>query len=416
MYKAHAEQLITAGHAYYCFCDEARLEELRKEQIALKKPPMYDRHCRNLTADVVAEKQKEFTAQGKTPVVRFAIPLEGQTVIHDLIYGDVTYDHKVLDDQVLLKSDGFPTYHLAVVVDDHAMEISHVIRGEEWIPSTPKHILLYQAFGWEPTQFAHLPLILNPDKSKLSKRQGDVSVEDFLKKGYLKEALLNFVAFLGWNPKTEQEIFTLDELIEQFDLSKVNNSGAVLDANKLDWINGLYIRKLGVGELVDQLIPYWIEAGYVAAQGDQIEITALQKTIDKKYLEAITALEQERLKKLSEIGERTGYFFKDVTVDPALLVWKKSDAADAKTKLGLLAETVAALSDDVVQDAVKLEEALKGFIGSHGFDNGSVLWPLRVALTGEKASPGPFEVASVLAQGLGKDTIIERLKKAAASI
>ena len=416
LYQKYAAELVVSGHAYYCFCDEARIDELRKEQIALKKPPMYDRLCRNLSSDAIAIKQKEFADSGTSPVIRQAIPLTGQTVVHDLIYGDIVYDHKVLDDQVLLKSDGFPTYHLAVVVDDRTMEISHVIRGEEWIPSTPKHILLYQAFGWEPTQFAHLPLILNPDKSKLSKRQGDVSIEDFLKKGYLKEALLNFVVFLGWNPKTEQEIFTLDELIEQFDVSKINNSGAVLDTNKLDWINGLYIRKLGVGELTDLLVPHWEEAGYINVQGDAITIAKLKKETDKKYLEAVTGLEQERLKKLSEIGERTAYFFNDIIVDPVLLVWKKSDAADAKIKLELLAETFDALSDDVVQDKIKLEEALKGFIGSHGFDNGSVLWPLRVALTGEKASPGPFEVASVLALGLGKEAVVERLKKAAASL
>ena len=281
LYKKHAEQLIENGHAYYCFCDETRIDELRKEQIALKKPPMYDRHCRNLSAEQIVAKQNELSANGKSPVVRQAIPLEGQTIVPDLIYGDVTYDHTVLDDQVLLKSDGFPTYHLAVVVDDHLMEISHVIRGEEWIPSTPKHILLYQAFGWEPTKFAHLPLILNPDRSKLSKRQGDVSVEDFQNKGYLKEALLNFVAFLGWNPKTEQEIFSLNELIEQFDLSKVNNSGAVLDVNKLDWINGLYIRKLGVGELSDLLMPYWEGAGLLSKRDEKITITRLQKETDK---------------------------------------------------------------------------------------------------------------------------------------
>jgi nondiscriminating glutamyl-tRNA synthetase len=412
LYKKYAQELVASGKAYYCFCQEARLDELRKEQIALKKPPMYDRHCRNFSVEEVAAKKKEFVETGKTPVIRQAIPLEGQTVIHDLIYGDVTYDHQVLDDQVLLKSDGFPTYHLAVVIDDHLMEISHVIRGEEWIPSTPKHILLYEAFGWQPTAFAHLPLILNPDKSKLSKRQGDVSVEDFLNKGYLKDALLNFVAFLGWNPKTEQEMFTLDELIKQFELAKVNNSGAVLDSNKLDWINGLYIRKLEVGELVNLLIPFWKQIGYIDVQDDSIIIKQLNTQINKTYLEAITALEQERLKKLSEIGERTAYFFTDILYDPELLVWKKSDAADAKVKLELLAGIFGSLSDHVLYDKTKLEEALKAFMAKHKFDNGSVLWPLRVALTGQQASPGPFEVASVLASGLGRQVVVDRLKKA----
>ncbi len=416
IYKKYVLELVGNGKAYYCFCDEARLDELRKEQTALKKPPMYDRHCRNLSADEVAQKQQEFATAGKVPVIRQAIPPEGKTVIHDLIYGDVIYDHAVLDDQVLLKSDGYPTYHLAVVVDDHLMEISHVIRGEEWIPSTPKHLLLYAAFGWEPTAFAHLPLILNPDKSKLSKRQGDVAVEDFLKKGYLEQALLNFVVFLGWNPKTEQELFSMQELIDQFDLSKVNKSGAVFDSNKLDWINGQYLRKLSVGELADLLLPYWEEAGYVRVEAEKIIIPTSGERIDKKYLNAIAALEQERLKKLSEIGERTKYFFAAPEYDPALLVWRKSDAADAQAKLLLLKDLFAEMNEDVLSDAEKLEAALKEFISANSFDTGAVLWPLRVALTGQQASPGPFEVAATLSQGLGKATIIQRIDQAAAQL
>ncbi|HVY67855.1 MAG TPA: glutamate--tRNA ligase, partial [Patescibacteria group bacterium] len=197
LYQKNALELIEQGKAYYCFCSEQRLEDLRKEQTALKKPPMYDQRCRRLSKEQAAEEMEKCRAEGRNPVVRFAIPADGKTIVPDLIYGDIAYDNKLLDDQVILKSDGFPTYHLAVVVDDHFMQITHVIRGEEWIPSTPKHLLLYQAFGWTPPAFAHLPLILNPDKSKLSKRQGDVAVEDFLQKGYLPEALLNFVAFLG---------------------------------------------------------------------------------------------------------------------------------------------------------------------------------------------------------------------------
>ncbi|MEK7075367.1 MAG: glutamate--tRNA ligase family protein, partial [Patescibacteria group bacterium] len=189
-------------------------------------------------------------------VVRQAIPVDGQTVVKDLVYKDIVWENKSLDDQVLMKSDGFPTYHLAVVVDDHLMEISHVIRGEEWIPSTPKHALLYKAFGWESPEFAHLPLLLNKDRSKLSKRQGDVAVEDYLSKGYLKPALINFIALLGWNPKTDQEIFTIEELIKQFDLAKVNKSGSIFDIDKLNWLNNLYIRKIPVPELAVLLLPY----------------------------------------------------------------------------------------------------------------------------------------------------------------
>lgn len=396
-YQKYAQQLVSEKKAYYCFCSEERLEELRKEQAALKKPPMYDRLCYKLSEEEVKKQLAEFETLGKRPVIRFFIP-EGQTIVDDIIYGEIKYDNRVLDDQVILKSDGFPTYHLAVVIDDHFMNITHVIRGEEWISSTPKHILLYKAFGWQPTEFAHQPLILNPDKSKLSKRQGDVSVEDFLDKGYLPEALLNFVAFLGWNPKTEKEIFSLEELIKEFELSNVNKSGAVLDINKLEWINSLYIRKMPAGELVEKLLPYWEQA--VGA-----DIIRLQKP---EYLYAIADLEKERLKKLSEIGERTKYFFKEPEYGASLLVWKKSDAQGAKKALLSLRDLFERL-DNAELTKENLETKLKEFVSQNNFDNGSVLWPLRVALTGMEKSPGPFEVAATLALGLGKEEILKRL-------
>lgn len=396
LYQKYAEELVAKGKAYYCFCSEERLEELRKEQTALKKPPMYDRQCRSLPAEEVQKQMNEFTVAGKNPVIRFAIPLDGQTTVRDVIYGDITYENKVLDDQVILKSDGFPTYHLAVVIDDHFMEITHVIRGEEWIPSTPKHLLIYEAFGWTPTQFAHLPLIVNPDKTKLAKRQGDASVEYYLKAGYLPEALINFIVLLGWNPKTEQEIFSLPELIEKFELRSVHKSNAVLDKNKLDWISGQYIRKMPVADLAKQLVPYWQEAGVNTAQ------------YSEDFLESIAGLEQERLKKLSEIGERAGYFFKEPEYDAGLLVWKKSDAADAKQKLTELNGFFTNLAEtDFILEV--LTAKLQQFIAEKGFDNGSVLWPLRVALTGMEKSPGPFEVASILARGLGKTEVLHRL-------
>ncbi len=398
-YRKHAQELVENKKAYYCFCSEQRLDELRKEQTALKKPPMYDRHCRNLFEDEIKLKLTEIKAQGKNPVIRFAMPDEGRTVIHDLIYGDITYEHKLLDDQVIVKSDGFPTYHLAVVVDDHYMQISHVIRGDEWIPSTPKHILIYQALGWQPTQFAHIPLILNPDKSKLSKRQGDVAVEDFLTKGYLKEALINFVAFLGWNPKTEQEIFSLNELVEQFDLAKINKSGAIFDINKLDWINALYIKNKSTGELTKLLKPYWQTAG--------VDITQFKP----EFISAIINLEKERLKKLSEIGEGTKHYFTTPNYAPALLVWKKSTAEDAKNKLLELKDFLANLPDEKFTRA-EIETAVKNFIVEKQFDNGSVLWPLRVALTGMEKSPGPFDVTAILFLGYGKTEILARLEKA----
>lgn len=403
-YASSAKQLIDNGSAYYCFCDEQRLEELRKEQVALKKPPMYDRRCRHLSKGEVEQKLAELSASGKRPVVRQAVPEEGSTTIKDLIYGEITYEHRFLDDQILLKSDGFPTYHLAVVVDDHEMQISHVIRGEEWIPSTPKHILLYRAFGWEAPEFAHLPLILNPDKSKLSKRQGDVAVEDYLKKGYLPEALLNFVAFLGWNPKTEREFFTLGELVAEFDLVKVNKAGAVFDTHKLDWINSHYIKQLDRGELAALLKPYWAAAGApVAGCSDE-------------FLGAVAKLEQDRLKKLSEIGERTGYYFSEPEYDASLLVWKKSDAKDAAKKLEALLDFFKTVAAQTLASPEALEASLRAWIEANAFDTGSVLWPLRVALTGLPASPGPFELAVTLTVGYGPQKVTERIARALAKL
>ncbi len=395
IYKRHIDQLIEKKAAYYCFCTQERLDEVRKEQVALKKPPMYDRHCRNLSAEEIEQQ----LATAVTKVVRQAIPSEGKTVVKDLIYGDITFSNEVLDDQVLLKSDGFPTYHLAVVVDDHHMAITHVVRGEDWINSTPKHVLLYQAFGWEPTEFAHLPNILNENKTKLSKRQGDVSVEDFFQKGYLPEALINFVALLGWNPKTEQEFFTMQELIAQFDLAKVNKAGAVFDVRKLEWVNSHYLRQKSDQELVELCKPYWQEAGIAIAD------------FKDEYLSAVVALDKERLKKISDIPENTKYFFSEPDYDAAMLVWKKSDAADAKDKLTKLKELFSSLPEEKFT-AGSLEEELKKFIEHNNSDNGSVLWPLRVALTGQEKSPGPFEVTATLYLGWGREGIISRLDTA----
>ncbi len=404
LYQEHAKQLVDDGKAYYCFCTQERLDELRKEQTALKKPPMYDRLCKKLSKEEVAEKLKE----NPHPVIRQSNPDSGQTVIHDLVYGDITYEHNLLDDQVLLKSDGFPTYHLAVVIDDHFMGVTHVIRAEEWIPSTPKHILLYQALGWDIPEFAHLPLILNPDKTKLSKRQGDVSVEDFLQKGYLPEALVNFVALLGWNPKTEQEIFTMQGLVDNFELSKVNKAGAVFDLNKLDWMNATYIRTKSPSEILELVKPWLVPFL------EENELNISNFSLD--FLLAIIKIEQERLKTLAQISEQILFYFKDPEFDqpeagPELMVWKKSDKVDAKQKLSLIAEQLNSYSDSDFTTE-NLETKLKTWITDQGFDTGSVLWPLRVALTGLGKSPSPFEVASTLFLNGGKDAVIKRLNKA----
>lgn len=406
IYKEYAEQLIQKKAAYYCFCTPERLDEVRKEQQALKKPTLYDRHCRNLTQAEIEENLKN----GLSHVIRQAIPENGTTSFHDMVYGDITWENKLLDDQVLLKSDGFPTYHLAVVVDDHLMQISHVIRGEEWIPSTPKHIILYGQFGWEMPEFAHLPLLLNKDRSKLSKRQGDVSVEDYLEKGYLKEALINFVALLGWNPKTTQEIFSLDELVEQFDISKVNKSGAVLDIDKLDWLNNLYIRKLDKDSLVEKVLPYLVSAGLISDQNGTYKNKA-GKIITREFLVEVMEIEKERLNNFAEIGERVKYFFEQPSYEPQILIWKKSNLSTTRENLLKIQKFIEGLEDsDFTKE--KLEELVKEFIASNNLDNGSVLWPLRVALSGLEKSPGPFEIMAALFVGYGKFEILQRIEEA----
>jgi nondiscriminating glutamyl-tRNA synthetase len=399
IYQTKVQELIAQKKAYYCFCSPERLTKLRAEQLALKKPPMYDKLCRKLSNEEVKAKLMEFESAGIKPVVRQAIPEEGKTVVKDLVYGEITYDHQLLDDQILLKSDGFPTYHLAVVVDDHLMEISHVIRGEEWIPSTPKHILLFEAFGWQIPNFAHLPLILTPDKTKLSKRHGDVAVEDFLAKGYLPEVLLNFVVLLGWNPKTGQEIFTKEELIEQFDLEKINKSGAVFDIEKLNWMNGLYLRKLSNEELLQLVLPFLKQAGVNVAN------------YPTEFLLAIVEIEKDRLKVLSEIVEHTSFYFSQPEYDAAILVWKKSDRADAKQKLSAVMQFLTTLSEADFRTTV-IETKLKAWIAENGFDTGSVLWPLRVSLSGLERSPSPFELISALYKNGGLDNVISRIQTA----
>jgi glutamyl-tRNA synthetase len=405
IYKKYASELVKKGHAYYCFCEPERLEEMRKDQQALKKPPVYDRYClRNVSEDEINKNLKnncKFT-------IRLKIP-ENETVeFEDIVRGKVLFDTNLIDDQVLLKSDGFPTYHLAVVVDDHEMNITHVIRGEEWLPSTPKHILLYKYFGWKIPQFAHLPLLLNADKSKLSKRQGDVAVEDYIKKGYLKEAIINFVALLGWNPgKGEtQEIFTVDELIEKFDLANVHKGGAVFDIKKLDWMNSEWIKKLSIDDLYERALPFFKDF-YKKIPSPLIPLPEGEGDNVKKsedYLKKILTIEQDRLSKLSEAGESNKFFFSDIEYDKELLKWKEMSDEDIKKSLEKSLDVLTNISDN----DWTLQNIEKKLLEIAGDKKGDLLWPLRAALTGEQKSPSPFEVAWVL----GKEESTKRIQKA----
>ncbi len=402
LYQKHALALVDAGHAYYCFCTKERLDELRKVQEASKQPTRYDGHC--MTIDSAEAKKR---AAEETYVVRMKMPREGVTKFHDLIRGEVEFKNELIDDQVLLKSDGFPTYHLAVVVDDHLMNISHIIRGEEWVSSTPKHIQLYKLFGWDVPQFAHLSLLLNPDKSKLSKRQGDVAVEDYKNKGYLPEALVNFVAFLGWNPGTEKELFTLAELVEAFDLEKVNKSGAVFNLEKLDWYNQQYIRGLDSEKLVKISKPYLEALMNGANNQPSTRAQAEREPIanSDEWLSKVIGLEKERMKKLSDLPEAVKFVFELPEYDGELVVWKKSTKIETKTKIEELKDFLETLKEEK-WNKVDLEEVTKKWIEEKGYGTGDVLWPMRTALSGQKNSPGPFEIADVL----GKEETLKRLK------
>lgn len=392
IYKKYSEELLKEGKAYRCFCSEERLKQMRENQQAAKLPPRYDRTCRDLTE---AEINKKIQA-GEKFVIRQKMPLDGEVVVHDELRGDIKFMARDLEDQVLIKSDGIPTYQLASVVDDHLMEISHVLRGEEWISSFPKNILLYQAFGWEAPKFIHLTLTLNKGGGKLSKRQGDVAVEDYRAKGYLPEALLNFCVLQGWHPKDENEILSLKDMIKKFKYQDMGTSPAVFDVEKLDYFNGYYIRKMPLDNLAKLCLPY---------------LEKYAEKFDFDYIKKVIALEQERLKKLSEIGEMVSFFFEDsLEYEPGLLIWKKLTAWQVKENLQTVYDLLEKISLEDWQKEI-IEKNIVGYLKENNFKAGDYLWPMRASLTGRPASPGPFEVAEVLGREESLKRINQGIKK-----
>lgn len=394
LYREYADKLLASGHAYRCFCTKERLEQMRKHQEERKMPPMYDRTCLKLTAEEVQKR----VAAGEPHVIRLNVPQ--RTISYtDEIRGNVTFQGHTIDDQVLLKSDGFPTYHLANVVDDHLMEIDLVLRGEEWLSSTPKHIILYEALGWAPPRFGHLPLLLNKDKTKLSKRQNSVSVTEYIEKGYLPEALINFLALLGWNPGTEQEIFTKDELIAQFSLERVQKAGAIFDLEKLDWLQGQWIRRLSLDDFVAR-IRGLVEHAIPEAKSDPL--------FDRK-----AALIQERITFFSEAPDMLGYFWKEPEARADLLAndKQKVKSEDLPNLLDIILDTLQEISYDDWTDATLLA-VFRTRMEREGLKLGQLLWPLRAALTGREYSPGAVEVAAIL----GKNESIRRVEKAKAAL
>lgn len=385
IYKEQAEQLIGNGKAYYCFCTQERLEEVRTQQTARGIDPKYDGRCRSIPLS----EAKRRILSGEPYVVRMRVPDEGEVNFGDLIRGDVSIQNKILDDQVLLKSDGYPTYHLAVVVDDHLMKISHVVRGEEWLPSTPKHVLLYHYFGWDVPKFAHLPLLLNPDKSKLSKRQGDVAVDDYREKGYVKEALVNFVALLGWNPGDDREIFSMDELIEEFSFERVGKAGAVFNIEKLNWMNQQHIKLQASEELLPLVQPLVRDKGWQIAD---------------EYVKQVIELMKERVVVVTDFVASCTYFYEDpIAYD---------DAARAKNWKPDTAEQMAALKERFAVltqfDAAAIETALRSTAEAYKIGAGKLIHPLRLALSGIANGPSLFHMAEVL----GKETVLRRMRNA----
>ncbi len=378
VYKTAAEKLVNENKAYYCFCSETRLEELRESQKANKQVPKYDGFCRDLEATEASKRLK----MGEKAVIRYKIPSETQVVCNDQIHGQIIVKTEDLDDFVLIKSDGFATYHLANVIDDHDMEITHVIRGQEWLPSLPKHVLLYQSFAYEMPIFVHLPLLLNPDRSKLSKRQGDVAAEDFLQHGYLPQAIINYIALLGWNPGTEQEIFSIEELIQAFSLDKINKSGAIFDRQKLDWFNAEYIRQI------------------VSSKNNQYPQLV---TLSKKYLpqhedrvEDVLKLFSSRINKLEELTELSEFLWTLPEYDATKLVFKKSTPENTKKGLQLAYDSLSTLKEN--WESEYLNKILQDIISENNLTPGDVFWPIRFALSGLDKSPSPVEILEFLGQ------------------
>jgi glutamyl-tRNA synthetase len=422
IYQKYAQELVKKGAAYYCFCSPERLEKLRQVQIANKLPPKYDGLCRNLSQKEINDKlKKNFLF-----VIRLKFPQTGTTVLNDLIRGKVAFNNSLQDEAVLFKSDGYPTYHLANVVDDYLMKITHIIRGEEWLSSIPKHLFLYQVLGWPVPKFAHLPLLLSKDRSKLSKRHGDIAVEDFRAKGYLPAALLNFSTLLGWNPGKgeEQEIFTLKELVQTFSLEKIHKAGAIFDLEKLDWLNGWYIRHKNLSDLTKLCLPYLIRTGLIKSKisnfqfpiskqilNAKFQIIQTGEVVNFKWLTKIVALEQERMKKLSEIAELTKFFFKEPNYERGLLGWKKMTREQIVDNLQFLKKNLFKINKNNFNKKY-LEKKILELIKKNNLGIGETLWPMRVALSGRVASPGPFEIAEVL----GKDKTLVRLNQAIKTI
>lgn len=391
LYSKYAQQLLDEGKAYYCFCTPADLEAEREKQRAAKQPFRYARTCRNLDPEVA----KARAAAGEPYSVRIKIPTEGSITVHDLIHGDVTFNMDQFDDFVIVKSNGMPTYNFAVVVDDHLMGMTHVLRAEEHLSNTPKQLLIYEALGFEPPKFGHMPMILAPDRSKLSKRHGATSVEEFRAQGYLPEAIINYLTLLGWGPGDEREIFTLEETVKLFELEQMSKKAAVYDTKKLTWMNGQYLSELPLEKILPEAETFFIKDGLVTKEW---------LAENKEYFAKLVDTVRVRVKTLQEVADASAYFFKDVEAYDEKGVAKhfKPEAAE------LLEKCIAALEADEVFDLTSTEAIYNKIAADNGLALGKVIHPTRMALTGRTVSPGMFDVMVLL----GKEKTLARMRKA----
>jgi glutamyl-tRNA synthetase len=395
LYAEATERLLADDKAYPCYCTPEELAEERARQEAARQPPRYSGRCARLSPD----KRAAFEAAGRRPAIRFRVG-EGIVAFDDIVRGRVEIDTANLGgDFVIVRADGSPLYHFTVVVDDAAMAITDVIRGEDHLSNTPKHILLFRALGFEPPRFAHLPLILNPDRTKMSKRKSQTALGDYIDQGFIREALLNYLALLGWATGTEEEVLSLEEIIDRFDIADVHKGGAVFDRERLEWLNGQWIRRLDPDDLIDRLRPFVaaeLEAGRIGRMPADDELRALLPVV------------QERLPTLGAIGELVGFLWVDrLDLDPATLVPKRWDAPTAVAGLAAAHETIAAVPE-VVFEADELEPPLRALAEERGWKAGDLFMAIRVAVTGRTATPPLFDTLVAL----GRDRTLERLERA----
>lgn len=385
IYNQYIEELLEKGYAYYCFCSKERLDQVKNQQRADGMMPKYDGLCRGVSL----EEAKKRVAAGEEHVIRMKLPANTDIKFNDLIKGNISINTDDMDDQVLIKSDGFPTYHFAVVVDDHLMKITHVIRGDEWLTSTPKHIFLYEAFGWDVPQYVHMPTVLNKSGKKLSKRHDDVSVADFRKMGYLAEGLINYLALIGWSPESNEEILPMEELIRQFSFDHVSKSGAIFDREKLDWVNGHYIRALAVEDLAERIKPYLVEKGYIA------------EDIDQERLVLITSTFQESISKLSDVVEQSAFLFEDIVIT--------EEDAKEMAKGDQVPELVEAFKEELSEiervDQEFAKTVMKKIQKKTGIKGKNLFMPVRAILSGTVHGPELVNIIEIL----GKEEIIKRL-------